>query len=151
MVSPSLAVFIPAYNAAATLPGVIQRVPPQAWSSIAAVFVINDGSEDSTAAIVERLQADHPQIQLVSFERNRGYGAAVREGLKRCRQQDADFAVCLHADGQYPPEKLMEFVRSMDDNRVDILQGSRLSKGTCHFTSSWRERFSPVSRTWCSV
>ena len=124
------AIFIPSYNAARTLPGVIERIPADFWESIVAVFVINDGSHDDTDAVVQKLQESWPKLRLVSRQPNRGYGAAVREGLRRCAETDADFIVCLHADGQYPPEKIPEFVAYMAEQRVDVLQGSRHKEGT---------------------
>jgi glycosyltransferase involved in cell wall biosynthesis len=127
---PTVAVFIPAYNAAATLGGVLGRIPHEAWALMQDVFVINDGSYDETAAVAEALRATYPRLRLVSFERNRGYGAAVREGLRQCRASGADYAVCLHADGQYPPERIAPFVHHMAEHGIDVLQGSRHRDGT---------------------
>jgi len=124
------AIFIPSYNAAHTLPGVIERIPADFWESIVAVFVINDGSRDDTDAVVEKLRETWPKLRLVSRQPNRGYGAAVREGLRRCAETHAEFIACLHADGQYPPEKIPEFVAYMAEHRVDVLQGSRHKAGT---------------------
>ncbi len=121
-----IAVFIPSYNAARTLPGVFERISPELWEAIDAVFVINDGSQDDTDAVVESLARDHPKIRLVSRQPNRGYGSAVRDGLRRCvAETDAEYVVCLHADGQYPPESVLPFVAYMAEHGVDVLQGSR--------------------------
>ncbi len=125
-----LGIFIPAYNAAATLPAVIDRIPKDLWADIGAVAVIDDGSTDDTAAVVEGLIARHPKIILHRFAKNRGYGQAVRRGLGLCRESGCDYTVCLHADGQYPPEKLVVFLSHMRRHRVDILQGSRHKDGT---------------------
>lgn len=125
------AVFIPSYNAAHTLPDVVARIPEGFWERIEAVFVINDGSEDDTDAAVEKLRERYPKLVLVSRRPNRGYGAAVREGLRRCLEETrAGYIACLHADGQYPPEKLPEFVDHMAAQGVDVLQGSRHKEGT---------------------
>jgi glycosyltransferase involved in cell wall biosynthesis len=127
---PTVAVFIPAYNAAATLEGVLARIPDEAWQLIHELVVVNDGSRDTTAAVVEAARATYPKLRLVSFEQNRGYGAAVREGLRQCRDSGTDYAVCLHADGQYPPERIAPFVRHMAAHGIDVLQGSRHRDGT---------------------
>lgn len=123
-------IFIPSYNAAATLPDVIERIPDELWEAIVAVFVINDGSEDDTDAVVTKLAERHPKLRLVSRKPNRGYGAAVREGLRRCVEAGGDYVTCLHADGQYPPEKIGEFMAYMAEHGVDVLQGSRHKEGT---------------------
>ena len=99
-----VAIFIPSYNAARTLPGVLERISPELWDAIESIFVINDGSQDDTDAVVEELARDQPKIHLVSRQPNRGYGSAVREGLRFCVEKSgAEYVVCLHADGQYPP------------------------------------------------
>jgi glycosyltransferase involved in cell wall biosynthesis len=77
-----------------------------------------------------RLAERRPKIQVVTQPENRGYGAAVRKGLRLSLETDADYVVCLHADGQYPPEKLPEFVPYMAEQGVDVLQGSRHAHGT---------------------
>lgn len=128
--APTVAVFIPAYNAAATLAAVLERVPAEAWAMIEQVHVVNDGSRDGTLAVAEGLRATWPKLRVTSFAHNRGYGAAVREGLRLCREGGADYAVCLHADGQYPPERIAPFVRHMAAHGIDVLQGSRHREGT---------------------
>jgi glycosyltransferase involved in cell wall biosynthesis len=126
-----VAIFIPSYNAARTLPGVFARISPELWNAIDSVFVINDGSQDDTDAVVEELAREQPKIRLVSRHPNRGYGAAVRAGLRICVEETgAEYVVCLHADGQYPPESVLPFVTYMAEHGVDVLQGSRHKEGT---------------------
>jgi glycosyltransferase involved in cell wall biosynthesis len=125
-----LGIFIPAYNAAATLAAVIERIPMDLWDEIGTVAIIDDGSTDGTSAVVEGLMARFPKIRLHRFESNRGYGQAVRRGLGLCRESGCEYTACLHADGQYPPERLVAFLQHMRRYRVDILQGSRHKDGT---------------------
>jgi glycosyltransferase involved in cell wall biosynthesis len=127
----SVAIFIPSYNAAKTLPDVIERIPDSLWADIEAVFVINDGSADDTDEVVGRLTERWPKLRLVSRQPNRGYGAAVREGLRSCAEEtQADYVACLHADGQYPPEQIRTFMEFMESKGVDVCQGSRHKAGT---------------------
>lgn len=130
MIESTLGIFIPAYNAASTLPEVIERIPKDLWADIGTVTVIDDGSTDDTAETVLRLAKKYPKLKLHRFEKNRGYGQAVRRGLGFCRESGCEYSVCLHADGQYPPEKLVHFLDHMQRHRVDILQGSRHKDGT---------------------
>ena len=50
--------------------------------------------------------------------------------MKRCLASGGDHVACLHADGQYPPEQLYEFVEQMHSRRIDVLQGSRYKGGS---------------------
>lgn len=127
---PSLSVFVPAYNAAHTIRGVIGRIPDEAWRIIEAVHVIDDGSTDDTASITKVLEQEYPKIHLHSLRPNQGHGEAVRQGIARCLASGGDYVACLHADGQYPPEQLCEFVQHMQNRGIDVLQGSRHKAGT---------------------
>jgi glycosyltransferase involved in cell wall biosynthesis len=126
----SICVFIPAYNAAQTLPSVIERVPESAWGLIQRVFVIDDGSKDGTANVAYGLAKRNPTLEVFSFAENRGYGSAVKKGLELCERYQPDYCVCLHSDGQYPPEKMEEGLNFMARNGIDVLQGSRHKDGT---------------------
>ncbi len=122
---PSLGIFIPAYNAESTLPAVLARIPVDLWPRLKVVAVIDDGSADQTAERAQALAAAMPKIQVHTSARNQGYGLAVRRGLGVCREAGCEIAVCLHADGQYPPERIGGFADHMLQNRLDLLQGSR--------------------------
>ncbi len=125
-----LTIFIPAYQAEKTLEDVIARIPAEARDAICEVLVINDGSRDDTSGAARRAAEAFPKVRLVEEPVNRGYGAAVRKGLRLALETPAEYVVCLHADGQYPPEKLPEFVPYMAQHGIDVLQGSRHKDGT---------------------
>jgi glycosyltransferase involved in cell wall biosynthesis len=127
---PSVCVFIPAYNAEQTLARVIDRISNADWDIILRVFIIDDGSTDGTASCAAELATKNQKIVLFSFPQNKGYGAAVRQGIELCKSINPNFCVCLHADGQYPPENIGQFINFMLKNSVDILQGSRHKNGT---------------------
>jgi glycosyltransferase involved in cell wall biosynthesis len=127
---PSTTIFIPAYEAEHTIEAVIDRIPKELWESIETVFVINDGSTDDTSGAVRRAAARYPKVALHEQPVNQGYGTSVRKGLSLALTTPAEYVVCLHADGQYPPEKLPEFLPYMAEHGVDVLQGSRHKLGT---------------------
>ncbi len=127
---PLLSIFIPAFNAGKTLAEVVNRIPNDLWADIGIVAVINDGSVDDTEFIAKKIKEKYPKVICHSFPKNKGYGAAVRRGLGYCRESGSQFSVCLHADGQYPPEKLVTFISHMQRHRIDLLQGSRHLAGT---------------------
>jgi len=129
MTNPFLSIFIPAYNAEKTLANVIERIPSNLWTDIGLVAIVNDGSRDQTEKVALDLVKNNPKIIVHTFETNRGYGHAVRQGIEFCRKSASQYSLCLHADGQYPPEKLVQFLDYMKKNQIDILQGSRHLSG----------------------
>ncbi len=123
-------IVIPAYNAAETLHGVLQRIPPELDGRITRIWIVNDGSTDDTKKVIHSLARDNPCIQAVHLARNQGYGKAMKRGLDEAAADDSQVVVCLHADGQYAPESLPGLLDFMEKNSLDLLQGSRLAKGT---------------------
>jgi glycosyltransferase involved in cell wall biosynthesis len=96
---------IPAYNAAKTLTAVlagVRRIVPD-------VVVVDDGSEDATAATAAAGGAD-----LLRHLANRGKGAAVRTGLQRLRDRGFERAVAIDADGQHLPEEIPKLLAESD-------------------------------------
>lgn len=125
----SISIFIPAYNAEKTLFDVIRRIPKRLWSDIKTIYVINDGSNDNTQEIINSITTQYTQCVSIRQYKNLGYGKTVKNGLIHCKQDGCNFAVCLHADGQYSPEIIPEAVHMMIKNNIDILQGSRIAAG----------------------
>jgi glycosyltransferase involved in cell wall biosynthesis len=123
-------VIVPAYNAAQHVTGVVERIAAADVPGLARIVVVNDGSTDETGARVDALASLHGLVDPVDRVRNGGYGAAMKDGLERARALHADFAACVHADGQYSPEALPALLTDMIDRRLDILQGSRIASGT---------------------
>ncbi len=125
-----ISIFIPSYNVAKFLPNVIGRIPLSCLANINKIWVINDGSTDDTAVVAQKLAHKYHALEVVNFESNQGYGAVIKKGMKLCMDDGSDYAVCLHGDGQYPPESLDHFLPLMEREKLDVLQGSRVASGT---------------------
>ncbi|WP_290913982.1 glycosyltransferase family 2 protein [Fibrobacter sp.] len=140
---PDYFIFVPAYNVAATLAGVLGRIPPAVMER-SQVLVIDDGSKDDTRGAYETFVAGEAGIagsdcagsslaeyragnnrdasgfacadhlQYMRFERNLGYGAVVKRGISEGLRSGAKYIACLHGDGQYPAEQLGEFFAHLE-------------------------------------
>jgi glycosyltransferase involved in cell wall biosynthesis len=126
----TVAVVIPAYDAARHVAAVVERVWAAPLPELDRIIVVDDGSRDDTARIVARLPSGRCPIELVERPRNGGYGAAMKDGLARAGQTDPDVVACVHADGQYSPEALPALLAAMRARGLDLLQGSRMASGT---------------------
>lgn len=112
-----IAVLIPTYNNGATLPAVLQDVllyTPH-------VIVVNDGSTDNTAALLD----DFPQVQQVSYMPNRGKGIALRRGFKYASDQGYDYVITIDADGQHFADDLPVFLEKLQTEKKAIIIGAR--------------------------
>jgi glycosyltransferase involved in cell wall biosynthesis len=123
-------VVMPAYNAGKTIERVFARIPEGALKRIRRYIVVDDGSTDNTREALKRLAVDFPNLDVLSHNRNLGYGAAEKTLLNHAVTEGAEVAVLLHSDGQYAPERIPVLLDPFDNNEADIVQGSRmLEKG----------------------
>jgi glycosyltransferase involved in cell wall biosynthesis len=115
-------VFLPAYNEEESIGEVIENIPRKfAGAELVEVLVIDDGSTDRTVSEARKAGADH----IISFEKNRGLGAAVRKGIEECYRRGADVGVMIDADGEYPAWQIPDLVKPILNGETDYTMGSR--------------------------
>jgi len=95
-----LSLVIPCYNEAANLPLLLERCGRLAASCDAEVILVDNGSTDDSAAVLERLLPAHPGCRSVRVERNQGYGFGILSGLRAAR---GEILAWTHADMQTDP------------------------------------------------
>lgn len=89
------------------------------------VIVINDGSSDGTAAVLERLQARFgDSLRVVTHPANRGYGGALRSGFEAARKE---FVFYTDGDGQYDVGELPKLLEQMTPE-VGLVNGYKLER-----------------------
>jgi glycosyltransferase involved in cell wall biosynthesis len=129
-----VAIVIPAYNAGDTIIEVIKRAmnsTGMSASSHVSYVIVDDGSKDDTAKIVADFSKKNSRIDIsvITHRHNLGYGAAQKTGYAEALRKKAEIVVLLHADGQYPPEKIPEIIAPIAEGECDISAGSRLLHG----------------------
>jgi dolichyl-phosphate beta-glucosyltransferase len=120
---PLISIIIPAYNESArigkALDEVLRCVHERDWS--AEILVVNDGSTDRTAAIVQELAELHPEVRLLNNPENRGKGFSVRQGVL---QAVGDMVMFTDADLSAPMEEAERLFEALRQG-ADIAIGSR--------------------------
>jgi len=123
MASPQLSIVIPAYNESARIEATLERVmscvTEQGWD--AEVLVVDDGSRDGTAEIVEHWMERHPRLKLVKNNGNKGKGYSVRNGLL---QAVGEVVMFTDADLSAPMEEA-ELLMAAIAEGADVAIGSR--------------------------
>ncbi|HNB82268.1 MAG TPA: glycosyltransferase family 2 protein [Chitinophagaceae bacterium] len=128
-----LSIIIPAYNEAATIHRILNKVkavllPEQMEKE---VIIVNDCSRDETAATIQKYQESHPDfpITLFSHEVNLGKGAAIRTGIQKA---SGDFVIIQDADLEYDPEEYSILLKPLLLGFADVVYGSRFMGGKPH-------------------
>ena len=121
-VSPELSIIIPAYNEEARLgpqlPAILAYL--RAHYPAFELLVVDDGSTDRTAAVVQAALAAEPRARLISYQPNRGKGYAIRTGVSASRGRQVIF---LDADLSTPLEEIPRALAELQT--ADIVVGSR--------------------------
>lgn len=121
-----LSVFFPAYNDSGTIASLVIAAvqTASALTPDFEVLVINDGSTDSTALVVDELARIYPQVRAIHHEKNRGYGGALRTGFG-CATKEWVFYT--DGDAQYDPREMTRLWEKAGDG-VDLVNGYKISR-----------------------
>ena len=111
---------VPAFNEARLLPRMLAR----ASERIAQIVVVDDASQDDTAARAQT--SGDARVQVVRHRYNQGVGAAIRTGYQAALAGGADFVVVMAADDQMDPADLPRLLEPLIEGRADYVKGNRL-------------------------
>jgi glycosyltransferase involved in cell wall biosynthesis len=118
-----LSFVVPAYNEAPTIGRVLERIAelPLDYQ----IVVVDDGSDDGTAAASEAAMADG-RLVCIRHPANLGKGAAIRSALPHV---DGEIVVIQDADAEYDPADVPALIQPIVDGYADVVYGSRLLGG----------------------
>ena len=106
-----LSIALPCFNEEENVPSVLRNL--DAWMQKKGIqgeiIAVNDGSKDETGRVLEEIRKTMPRLQIVTHERNLGYGAAVRSGCDRARTEWVGF---MDGDGQFRAEDFDQLIPS---------------------------------------
>ncbi|MCC6860134.1 MAG: glycosyltransferase [Bryobacterales bacterium] len=120
-----LSVLVPLYNEEEFIGPLLERVlrAPLPDGMTREVIVVDDGSTDGSAEIVEQMAACRPaELRLLRHPRNTGKGAAISTALQRAR---GEFTIIQDADLEYDPNEYRYLLKPLLDGRADVVYGSR--------------------------
>jgi glycosyltransferase involved in cell wall biosynthesis len=116
---------MPAFNEGATIRESISRVLAQEF--IYELIVVDDCSTDNTLAQISTVT--DPRLKVLSHEKNRGKGAALRTGIQAAA---GDFVGVQDADLEYDPADLRRLLVPLLEGKADVVYGSRFLSGDAH-------------------
>lgn len=122
-------VLIVSYNAEMTITKLLHRIPKEVWDKAEEIVVADDASKDRTTEIAEDYKKLYGKknLTIIKHEKNKGYGGNQKWGYNYGVQKGYDIAVMVHGDAQYPPEKIIELIKPIEDGKADFMFGSRMA------------------------
>lgn len=112
----ALTIIIPCYNEEGGIGGTIEKLGPVAEKNGWKILIVNDGSSDRTAEIVDNLK----WADVIHHKHNKGYGASLKNGILAA---DTEYISFYDADGQHQPEDLERM--SLEAENYDMIVGAR--------------------------
>lgn len=130
---------IPTYQNAKTLLKVVSDV----HRVVDTVFVVDDGSNDDTAALLDKATGNERPEKVLTHAKNQGKGAALKTGLTYARQQGFHYAVTVDADGQHRADDIPALLKAVEEEPDALAIGSRgLQHENMPAKSTFANRFS---------
>ena len=124
--SPSVSVFFPAFNDEGSIARLIHEaleILPLITDDYE-VIVVNDGSSDGTAAVLDELANKLPRLRVIHHPNNRGYGGALRSGFENGAK---DMIFYTDGDGQYDVREITKLIPLMTEE-VDVVNGYKIKR-----------------------
>lgn len=118
MQANKVALLVPAYNCEKTIESVVNSLLKYTSN----ILVVNDGSTDRTQNILSKFG---DKITLISYEKNRGKGYALKKGFDKCVEMGFDYALTLDSDGQHAASDIPAFMEALQENPDTLLLGAR--------------------------
>jgi glycosyltransferase involved in cell wall biosynthesis len=146
-----LSILVPLYNeeeyVGASIERVLRAALPEGFSLD--IVVVDDGSTDGSAEVVETLAQRYSQIRLVRHPVNRGKGSAIRTALKHAL---GELAIIHDADLEYDPKDFIKLLQPLVDGKADVVYGSRFQvAGERRVLYFWHSLANHVLTTVCNM
>jgi len=111
-----VSIIIPAYNEQESIGEIIRDIKKKIYSVQYEILVVNDGSSDATAKLALKAGG-----KVISHNRNKGYGASLKSGIKQAK---GDWLLFMDGDGQHSVEDALELLAASEG--VDMVVGQRV-------------------------
>lgn len=117
-----IGVVVPAYNEKILILETLQGIP----AFVDRIFVVEDGSNDGTAEIIQQQQRVDPRIELIRHATNQGLGQSLIDGYLASRASDVDVTAIMAGDNQMDPIDLPPLISRITEEGYDYVKGNRL-------------------------
>jgi glycosyltransferase involved in cell wall biosynthesis len=118
-----LSIVVPVYNEKNTVEEIIKLVKSVEGID-KEIVIVDDASKDGTVEILKKMQTSQPDLKIFFKEVNKGKGDTLRIGFK---MTTGDYVIVQDADLEYDPQDYKKLIRTLDEEGVEVVYGSRFS------------------------
>lgn len=118
---PELTFVIPVYNEEANLDFLLAELIPFCETNNFKVIFVNDGSKDRSKELLDGI-SHHSFVRVINHKLNRGYGGALKTGLK---EVNTKYALTFDGDGQHSTEDVIPILNYAKTQDADMVVGDR--------------------------
>ncbi|HLY18125.1 MAG TPA: bifunctional glycosyltransferase/class I SAM-dependent methyltransferase [Bryobacteraceae bacterium] len=152
MAATTVSILIPLYNEEEYVGTLLERVmaAPLPEGVSREIIVVDDGSRDGSAEIVEDLAAAHPGVlRLIRQPRNQGKGAAIRTAIEHAT---GEFSIIQDADLEYDPREYGRVLGPLLEGKADAVFGSRfMISGERRVLYFWHSVANQILTGMCNI
>jgi len=129
-------VVIPTYNERENIGMLLNKILSLEGLALR-VLVVDDGSPDGTAGVVDEISRRDGRVMLLNRGRKMGLGSAYYDGFRHVLEHGAEVVVSMDADGSHPPEMVPALVKEVFEG-ADVVVASRYLPGGRWSAGMWR-------------
>lgn len=132
-----LSVVVPCYNESRAIPLLLERFSEVIKRDDIEVIFVNNGSEDDTQNVLDRLLSKYKFARAIKMDVNRGYGFGITSGLKSA---SGEYLAWTHADMQTDPYDVMrglELIEKSGDKKNIFIKGTRIKRPLSDSVFTW--------------
>ena len=131
MLFRTLSILIPCYNEENTIESVLKKLLEMNCGLNKEIIIVNDGSTDNTAAIIENFIQLNPSLKIRHLvnEKNKGKGYSIHKAIAAAT---GEIVVIQDADYEYNPFEYQKLLKPIMDGFADVVYGTRFKGGEAH-------------------
>ncbi len=137
---------IPIYNHRDAIAGVLESLAPCGLHC----FVVDDGSDEATREVLDRLAERHAWVEVEHRKENGGKGVALRHGYRLAAKRGYTHALQLDADGQHDPADVSRFLECMARRPEALVLGQPIFDASAPRSRLWGRKLS-VGCVWLAT
>ncbi len=146
LTKPAVSILMPAQNEAGNLSLLLPEISRTMVHYACEIIVVDDASTDETAAEVQRLQAEMPNIRLLQHNTAGGKSAALFTAARAAKHE---VCLMLDADGQNDPHYLPAMLETLLENeQIGLVAGQRLKRGKDGILKRYASKIANAVRGW---